>query len=216
MDAARASGLHSLSEPDFFTQAVATRILQGPIFPGYVELARVVRTLTEDLLIATAGEGSGSSLVKLRTECCKAPGLIVGASEARPQSIFMIRAFKSWAASFLRVSTRKPQSIVTTYIEGLRCLQWQRRETDCLLVKYEDLTADPPRELARILAALGMQGSVSLPENVRRKDSQADTPLSRKATEREVPAGVLQQTLDLWSEARPGALLADVGLAEYC
>ena len=215
VDAMRRGGALALSEPDFYTQAVAARIHAGRIFPGYATLEDVLGGLTADLLAACGARGPSPILIKLRTECCKAPALIVGTGGSTPATLFMIRSFKPWLLSTLRVSRRPPRTIVDRYIEGLKCFAWLRRNTECTLVSYEDLTADPVATLQIVASALGARLDPARVTAAMKSDAQSGTALARaKLVEREPSADALRRALEIWMEARPAALLAELGLAD--
>jgi hypothetical protein len=215
VEAMRRGGALALSEPDFYTQAVAARIHAGRVFPGYARLEDVLGGLTADLLVACGAEGPTPTLIKLRTECCKAPALIVGTAKSAPATLFMIRSFKPWLVSTLRVSKHPPRTIVERYIEGLRCFAWLRRNTECTLVGYEDLTADPVAALQNVASALGAPLDSARVRAALKSDAQSGTALAQaRLVERELPAELVDRTLELWMEARPKTLLAELGLAE--
>jgi len=214
VDAMRRGGAVALSEPDFYTQAVAARIHAGRIFSGYARLEAVLGGLTADLLAASGARGP-SPIIKLRTECCKAPGLIVGTGGIAPATLFMIRSFKPWLLSTLRVSRRPPRAIVERYIEGLKCFAWLRRNSECTLVSYEDLTADPVATLQNVASAVGARLDAAGVTAALKSDAQSGTVLARaRLAEREPSADVLRRALEVWMEARPTALLAELGMAD--
>ncbi len=206
----------SHSEPDFFTQAILTHVANGPIDPLYGELCKVVGNLTSDLLNAGSQPAGGRTLVKLRTECSKAPGLIVRTEREKPASIFMIREFKSWATSTLRATLLTPADLFERYVEGLQCLRWLRRSTDCLLVKYEELTADPAGTLEKVSLSLGRPLTDRSMEAFK-MDAQAGTPLARSELHgRKVNPRALANALSLWAQSKPDDLLHELGLSGYC
>jgi hypothetical protein len=216
VEAIRRGGTIALSEPDFFTQAVATRIHAGPVFPEYSDLVSVLSNLASDLLSALSNP-SAPGVIKLRTECCKAPDVIV-ATQASPATVFLIREFGPWANSTLRASALSPQRLVQRYVEGVRCLGWLKRNTDCHLLSYEDFIADPVGTLDETAAALGVVIDPAGANAALKTDAQAGTSLSQKrlAGRAQPPAAILARALDLWMETRPTAVLREVGLAKYC
>ena len=217
VEAMRGGGALSLSEPDFFTQAVATYLFEGPLYPQYRNLVEVVRNLTADLLFACGGRSSEPALIKLRTQCCKAPSLIVNTEGPRQASLFIIREFKSWAASTLRASALTPKTVVDRYVEGLRCLRWLKRNTDCYVLRSEDLVADPQHALCGISTPLGFSIDAARLKKTLRQDAQEGTPLARKRlSERQIEPGALDSAARLWATTRSKDLLTELGLSDYC
>jgi hypothetical protein len=213
-NALRNAGAPAVSEPDFLTQGMAAYLFKGPLYAGYPELSQVLRNLTDDLLDSIGSDGRTIAAIKLRAECCKAPRLIVGSDGSK--SIFLIRRFPSWASSMLRVSNLSPQRLVTRYIEGLRCLQWLRQNTDCHLLTYEDLESPEADAFADAAQFLGLAPSDEMRDALS-TDSQAGTPLSRRAfKERTAPAHLLEQAVRLWTARGPVDLVEELSLSDYC
>jgi hypothetical protein len=211
VDALRAGGACAVSEPDFFTQAVATSLFEGPLYSGYAELARALRDVTGDLLAAVSKPSEQRAFIKLRAQCCKAPRLIVG--ENGGKSIFLIRQFPAWAASTVRVSTISARGLVDRYIEGLRALQWLQRNTDCHFITYENLTTHTEGSLQDLKTTFGLTRTLGIAQ----ADSQRGTPLSRKAArDEDGRAQLLHRAERLWREERPAELLRHLRLADYC
>jgi hypothetical protein len=214
-EAFRAGGLVSLSEPDFYTQAVA----------GYVSrrgadrlqaLSKALRVLTHDLL-GICGPGSQSpAAIKLRAECCGAPQLIVQAEGMRSPTLFLVREFAPWAASMQRATTLSPERLVARYLEGIRCLAWLRRNTDCHLLLYEDLVSDPQNAIGAVASALDLELDPRRMKVAFKRDAQLGSPLSRKAVgERPLDTQRHAAALALWADAKSAARLKEVGLERY-
>lgn len=217
VDAMSRGGALGLSEPDFFTQATAAHLQGGRSAPVRRELSIVLRALTADLLSALAEPNRRSGLVKLRAQCCKAPDLIVPAPTAGATTFFMIREFEPWARSVLRASALSPAAVVERYLEGLQCLRWLRPHTECHLVRYEELIAEPERVLHEAAAAIGCSLNLAGVKAAMRQDAQTGTALARRRLAgRELEPGALARAVDLWMAKKSDALLEEVGLPGYC
>lgn len=216
-EAMRSGGVLSLSEPDFYTQAVAMSRHASALQPQFTDLAAILGNLTADLLDACGGSLSEPALIKLRTQCCRIPDRITAAQGSRRVNIFMIRDFASWAMSTLRASARTPQVLVGMYMQGLECLKWLRRTSDCHLLCYEDLVSDSSRALGEVAQAMNVAFDSSRLKAVLAKDAQSGTALARKRLAgRRIDRSAMAGALDLWARAKPRSLLQEVGLSHYC
>jgi hypothetical protein len=112
----------------------------------------------------------------------------------------MTRGFESWASSTGRTFRNGPRKTVGKYLAALAAYDYLRQNSDCCLVRYEDLMADPPgtgQKLGRFLKA------EILPEAIfagMKKDSQEGTPLAQGARG-DAPGSQerLEKTLALWN-----------------
>ncbi len=192
------AGVANVSEPDFYTQAT-TASAACPFNPLRDAMAAAARALGRDLAAAV---GQGAPVVaKLRAECCRAPWLIL--EEDRPKTIFMTRAFEPWARSTGRVFRAGPRRAVSKYLQSLECYAWLRRYTDCHLVPYESLMADPGRTCDALGGFLGIRISADAARRALAKDAQEGTPLEREA--RPARPGweeTFNGTLALWQSDR--------------
>ena len=189
------AGIANVSEPDFYTQATSA-LCSSPINPLRASVRRAVAGMGHDLSVALAPEGP--VIAKLRAESCRAPELLLGQSERR--SLFMTRSFESWALSTGRAFHNGPRKTVDKYLRALSCYAYLRRNSDCHLMRYEDLMADPSGSCRALGKFLQVEIEPAAVAAVMKKDSQEGTPLAQGA--RAVTLGWeqhLQDTLAMWN-----------------
>jgi hypothetical protein len=189
------SGIGNVSEPDFYTQATS-QFFASAFNPLRSSMRRTLLNMGHDLCAALSA--SGPVVAKLRAESCRAPGLLIAPAEKR--TIFMKRGFESWARSTGRAFRNGPRKMVGKYLTALGCYENLRQCSDCLLLHYEDLIADPSgtgRKLGQFLSATISSDAVTA---AMKKDSQEGTPLAQGARG-DTPGGEarLEKTLALWN-----------------
>ena len=80
-----------------------------------------VYDMGSDLCIVTGD----ATVVKLRAESCRAPGMLVQPKEKR--TLFMTRGFESWARSNIRAFRNPPGKTVGKYLRALTAYLPRRR-----------------------------------------------------------------------------------------
>ena len=113
--------------------------------------------------------------MKLRAESCRAPGLFVRSPQAK--TIVMMRSFEDWARSTARVFAPSPGKAVRKYMRTLKCHAYLAANSDCHLLKYEDL-AHNSEEMAAVLGRfLGATIGCEAVRQALAANAQNDTPL---------------------------------------
>jgi hypothetical protein len=192
------AGLANLSEPDFYAQMMSS-LCAFRASPLRGTVKNVGANLTRDLASAFAPERA--PVFKLRSECCRAPDLLLGQGATR--TIFMTRDFEPWARSTLRHFSGGPSRAVAKYLRAMRCYDFLRKNTDCHLLHYEELVRDPVTTCDRLGRFLGKTIPREAVAAAMNRDSQAGTPLARDARkERQGWEAILDQTLQLWGSRR--------------
>src|SRR5258706_1454598 len=189
------SGVGSVSEPDFFTQATA-QVWSNALNPARQTIRRAVGGLTHDLAASLGHEGL--LVIKLRAECCRAPDMVL--ANGRPRTIFLIRDFESWAASTIRVFRASPRNTVARYLRALRCYAWLSANTRCHLLRYTDLLSNDVKTRAGLARFLGHVISREAFAEAMEEQSQSGTPLEE--ARRPAPSGFEQMfdgTIALWN-----------------
>ncbi len=156
-----------------------------------------------------------SPVVKLRAESCRAPDLLVRDLEKR--TLFMTRGFEAWARSNGRAFRNGAQKSVRKYLTAMSGYAWAKRNTDCHLVRYERLLAEPPAEAAALALFIGRDISADAVSSIMNEDSQAGTPLQRGARP-DLPGWVrrFDETMALWNSARVRRVRAALDVEELC
>ena len=190
-----AADIANVSEPDFYTQATS-QLASSSFNPLRAGMRDAVLKMGSDLCAALSDRGP--VVAKLRAESCRAPGLLIDQREGR--TLFMIRQFESWARSTGRTFRNGPRKMVAKYLTALTCYDYLRRNSDCHLILFEDLMADPNRcciELGRFL-----QVEITPPAlaSAMKKDSQTGTPLAQgKRGDTPLSNERLEKALALWN-----------------
>ena len=169
-----AAGLANVSEPDFYTQAT-TAVAASGLNPFRATIAHAAANMGADL--AAALDAARPPVVKLRAESCRAPQLLVQAAERR--TLFMTRGFESWARSNGRAFRNGAQKSVGKYLRAIGCYAWLKQNSDCHLVRYEDLLDDAPAAMAALGRFLGGAIAPDAVNAIMKEDSQAGTPVRR-------------------------------------
>jgi hypothetical protein len=115
----------------------------------------------------------------------------------------MTRGFESWARSNGRAFRNGAAKSVGKYMQALTGYAWLRRNSDCHLVRYEDLLADPlavtaalGRFLGRDIAALAVTSTMT-------EDSQEGTPVAQGVRpDRPGWEKRFDETMALWNSDR--------------
>jgi len=189
------AGIANVSEPDFYTQATSQWAASAfnPLRPV---MRRAVLAMGGDLCQVLSP--AGPTVAKLRAESCRAPALVADPRERRV--LFMTRNFADWARSTERIFRNAPAKMIGKYFAALSCYDFLRRNGDCRLIRYEDLTADPYSVCRGLAAFLGREISAMAIDAAMKKDSQEGTPLAQgRRDETSDSERRLAQTLALWN-----------------
>ncbi len=197
-----AAGAPNVSEPDYYTQATSA-VCASRFNPWRERVRQVVAAMGSDL--AAALGAAQPPVVKLRAESCRAPDLLVAPTERR--TLFMTRDFESWARSNARAFRNPAAKSVRKFLTALRCAAWLRANSDCLVLAYDDLMADPSGVAAGLGRFLGREIPATAVLSTMKEDSQDDTPL-RKGGRVDRPGWERQfdETMALWNSAKVGTL----------
>jgi hypothetical protein len=112
----------------------------------------------------------------------------------------MTREFQSWARSTEQTFRNSPRKTVRKYLTALACRDFLRRNSDCHLLRYEDLMSDPDVARRGLEGFLQVGVSSAALARAMNKDSQEGTPLARGARGDTPGADErLEKTLSLWN-----------------
>jgi hypothetical protein len=168
------AGAPNVSEPDFYTQMTSAAVASA-----FNPLRRTVQKAASNMGSDLAGAlGTQQPIVvKLRAESCRAPGLLLQSAERR--TIFMTRDFESWARSNGRAFRNGPWKSLGKYMRAITAYAWLKRNSECHLVRYEDLLADPGTTMAALGDFLGQRIFSPAIAATMTEDSQGGTPLEQ-------------------------------------
>jgi hypothetical protein len=202
-----AAGTANVSEPDFYTQATSA-LCASSFNPFRATIGKAVAGMGADLAAALSPDQS--PVVKLRAESCRAPDLLVQPRERR--TIFLTRDFESWARSNGRAFRNGASKSVGKYLSAMKGYAWLRQSSDCHLMRYEDLQADPLGTMAALGRFLGRGIDPSAVAATMKEDSQEGTPLRQGARpDRPGWEKRFDATMALWNSARVRRARARLG-----
>jgi len=206
------AGIANVSEPDFYTQAT-TALCASPLNPFRARIAQAAAAMGADLVAAL--DPVQPPIVKLRAESCRAPELLVRPSERR--TLYMTRGFEGWARSNGRAFRNGAAKSVRKYLTAMSGFAWVRRNSDCHLIRYESLLAEPQVEAAALARFLGREISAQAVSSTMNEDSQLGTPLQRGARP-DLPGWErrFDETMALWNSAKVRRARAALGVEELC
>jgi len=168
-----ASGVASASEPDFYTQ-MSTMFWSSPKNPLQAPFRQAMWNMGADL---SAALGS-APVVKLRAECCRAPGLFVRCPEAK--TIVMMRSFEDWARSTARVFAPSPGKAVRKYMRALKCRAYLAANSSSHQMTYDELVQDGAATAAALGRFLGRPIPIEAVQQAMAGNAQNDTPLETR------------------------------------
>jgi hypothetical protein len=195
-----AAGVGSVSEPDYFRQAV----LQRP---------------HDDAVRDAVGRATallGCPVVKLHAECANAPLVVAGAFRA-PRVMFVLRDAVDWADSVRRVTRdadpARAAALLRALLSGLDPLT---RAYDVRIVYYEDFRELTARYVNALLAWMASEARLRPAQatELAARDAQEGSIAARDAVRSAGPDPAYRAAFHYeWSRARPAALIARLGLA---
>jgi hypothetical protein len=201
------AGMHSVSEPDVATALISQTYFMRPLLRPL--LRWVTRNFARDLVNALGRDGE-PLIVKLRSQFCSAaPSLIGGSREKR--TIFMTRRFESWAQSTTQSFTVSPAYLIKEYRRSAICYAHLRRIGRCHFLRYEDLLAQPLKEMARLSEFLEREIPTTAIVEAMAVRSQTGTRLER-TPERGIERwnAMKDEVLELWTSSGSDAFCADL------
>jgi hypothetical protein len=171
-----AAGSANVSEPDFYTQATSAACASR-FNPFRATIQRAIWNMGADLSLAL--DPAQSPVVKLRAESCRAPDLLLQPRERR--TIFLTRGFDSWARSNGKAFRNGAHKSVQKYLLAAAGYAWLKQNSDCHLLRYEDLSADPLGAIEGLARFLGRGIGTEAVLATMKEDSQEGTPLEQGA-----------------------------------
>lgn len=165
----------------------------------------VTRTFARDLM-SVVGSNNEPLVVKLRSQFCRVPHLLLRKSRER-RTIFMTRRFESWAKSVGQLFRVTPAYLVANYRQSIECYAYLRQHGDCHFLRYEDLIEQPRERMTHLSEFLGRDISRAAIEEAMRLGSQKGTGLERAS----------EQGLARWEAIKDDAhrLFVSSGTADF-
>lgn len=155
--------------------------LISPAYGKYPPIRPLLRWATRIFardLMSAVGSNSDPLVVKLRSQFCRVPNLLLRKSRER-RTIFMTRRFESWARSVGQLFRVTPAYLVSNYRQSIECYAYLRQHSNCHFLRYEDLIERPHERITHLSEFLGRDISRNAVEEAMRLGSQQGTGLER-------------------------------------
>jgi hypothetical protein len=196
----RASGAHSVSEPDLLTQLALTAVGERR------KMDKVLRQLLIKSCVASlAIQRTTPVAIKLRSQC---NGIAREIAQVFPDGTYvvMMRDRHAWLSSRLRALGGDPKDLASLYRRGLQTFhELQSLGMNSLMIWYEDLISDPEGIIRQLMSnAPSGCSAISDIQSVLNVDSQAGTALEKNDHRRRRPTPEQVQIFDdEWEKIRP-------------
>ena len=128
-----------ISEPDFLTQAILECARMRRSNFDTSSILDQINKLTHDLLSPYQAVNNYPIIITMRSQANVYPECLYSDIETKPKYIFLIRQFIPWAISMARTFGHTPDAIYGSYNTALKFYKYLKKNTDCLLLRYEDL-----------------------------------------------------------------------------
>jgi hypothetical protein len=203
----------SISEPDIYSGAAQFSAKHFSDKEKIKDILRLLCFASYNLIRPLNLEKNKKIILKMRSHVNQFPNLIVSSFPKKPRTIFLIRNFQDWCESRLKAFSNTLESNVISYTISLHSLKWLQKNTDCLLVHYEDLALNPRSVINEICSFMDEKYPDDVIINsVINTDSQSGTHLSKNNIEKK------NTTIDkvsigaIWAERKPKSLLDELNL----
>jgi predicted O-linked N-acetylglucosamine transferase (SPINDLY family) len=206
----RQMGIISISEPDIFINAA---LCPSQETDKDFQNREILRRVTDDLLSPIGASGLPIA-IKLRSNANHNPAKIVEVCRSRPKSVFITRKFLPWSQSRLKAFSNDMQSNIGIYNQSLKTYEWLKNNTDCLLLRYEELSLENTELFERIGRFFGVSVDVSSLEGIFAEDSQKGTALASSNLKKEFSQEVEKEILRVWGKHVPRTLLESLDLTD--
>lgn len=201
-----AMGAVAISEPDIYTQAVFFCLQELNSKSDISHVPSMLKLITDDLSKPLLSNDAKTIVLKMRAEANFFPEVLLSVCDTRPKTIFIIRNFCEWAESWIKVFRVSAIDCLEIYTQSLRCYEYLRKNSDCFLIKYEDLQMENKVLLDELAEFLSLKNSVDL-SAVFEKDSQEGSHLQRANYQGSISSVNRESLRMLWKLKMPTELL---------
>ncbi len=207
----RAMGRVSISEPDFYSQAAIHADRAGGLRLEDQRLLEIARKV----LVSPWIRSPHPIVIKLRSHANRAP-LALLADQSEPHKVlFLMRRFEPWCESRMRAFYGTLHDNIELYLTTLNALLQLQKNTQCLLLDYDDINGRSLEWGHRLASFLGCSFDKNAVGDVLRQDSQAGTLLAKDRLTEDLPTALREEIANAWRQRAPRDLLSQVGLAHY-
>lgn len=207
-----AMGVTTISEPDFYSQAVYHLSIQPKLAAQFQQVTHMTAYASTFLLSPFMKSGATKFLIKTRSQVNYAPQAVLSNFSTPPKTIFLMRDFHSWCISRMRVFNSSLESNLRIYIRAIHCLRWIKENHDCLIIHYEDLQSTPEIVVSQLADYFEVPLHFENIKQVLKRDSQEDTALAKNKIIKQLTDADIKAITDIWSAHAPYDLLKELNL----
>lgn len=203
-------GIVSISEPDIYSQVALYIAPRDKASNKTNQVRFMLKWANYFLLSPFLKIGASKLLIKFRSHVNASPAIVLSSFSGPYKTIFLRRNFESWCISRMRVFANPVEENLSIYIQSLYCLKFLLKNTDCLVLDYEDLNQNPRNVIDRLSTFFGIQVNFEDLMDVFEKDSQADTRLARDQAKKSLTTFEIETIKKIWHERAPSELLDQI------
>jgi hypothetical protein len=204
-------GVNSISEPDFYSQIVQYVDMKNPNKEEMCHILHMLRYATYSLLVPFSKKGP-NVVLKMRSHVNLSPSTVLAGLSQNNKTIFLTRDFQSWCESRMRAFSNTLDANFAIYLRSLRALEWLQQNTDCIVIRYEDLKNAPFNVLDKLTVFFKFNITSNALHDVLEKDSQAGTKLARDKLDKPLTPESIESIQRIWQEKAPVELLQKLKL----
>jgi hypothetical protein len=205
-------GVTSISEPDIYSQSAIYFATKVKNQAKAAQVLQLLKWANYFLLAPFLKKEPSNILIKLRSHVTYSPGIVLSSFPKPHKTIFIKRNFHSWCKSRMRSFANTIEHNVEIYIQSLHCLHFLLKNTDCLVINYEDINENPELVVKQLSSFFSIDINFDNVKDVLAQDSQADTKLARDKVKKEFTSDELNKIKSIWSERAPRELLKELNI----
>ncbi len=195
-----AMGVTSISEPDFYTQIVKYVYINKPEKKEMHELLNMLQIASYSLLKKFSNKNESIVAIKMRSQVNFSVSTVLAGLPNTKKTIFLTRDFPSWCESNMRAFGGSLQENFVTYLQSLKALKWLQKNTECLVIRYEDLERDPMTEISKLAGIFNLNINPDALRNVLERDSQEGTEIAKNKIKKSISPESIESIQKFWQE----------------
>jgi hypothetical protein len=205
-------GVPSISEPDIYSQAAVYFSPNDKSHTQANEVRHMLEWANFFQLAPFLKIGAPKLMIKVRSHVNTGPGIVLSSFPGPHKTIFLKRDFHSWCMSRMKVFGNAIEFNLNHYIRSLYCLRFLLKNSDCLVLNYEDLKDNPEVVIHKLSVFLGTTINLDQVKDVLGQDSQADSNLARDKVKRVLSKSEIEAIDNIWRQHAPHDLLKELKL----
>lgn len=195
-----AFGVISFSEPDFYTQIVKHVYINKPKEDEMHEILKMLQVANYLLLENISTKKESTVAIKMRSQVNFSVSTVFAGLSNTKKTIFLTRDFPSWCESNMRAFGGSLQENFVTYLQSLKALKWLQKNTECLVIRYEDLERDPMTEISKLAGIFNLNINPDVLRNILERDSQEGTEIAKNKIKKTISPESIESIQKFWQE----------------